>query len=95
MSAAPRPPARAAIVARIGVATSAAGIHAELWLTATPAAVTLTLLEAALIATVILTALFAPSRFSTRAFRMLPFTTPAGERRHPPSKPEKPPDLEP
>lgn len=63
---------------RIGAAT--AGIHAGLWVTTTPAAVALMILEAALATTIILTALFAPSHLSARAFRMLTWTTPDAER---------------
>lgn len=58
-----------------------AGAHAALWLAAPGPAIALTLLEAALTTTVVLTALYAPDPISDRAFRMLPWTTPAQARR--------------
>jgi hypothetical protein len=48
-----------------------------IWWTASTLAVLLAAVEAALIATVVLTALYAPKRISDRAFRMLPRSTPA------------------
>lgn len=64
-------------------ATTIAGAHAALWLTVPWLAITLTLLEAALTTTVVLTALYARTTVSDRAFRMLPWTTPPSERRRP------------
>lgn len=55
-------------------APAVTGVHAGLWLIATPVAIALTSLEAVLAATVILTALFASPLLSERAFRMLPWT---------------------
>jgi hypothetical protein len=58
----------------------AAGIvsaHAALWLAVPHLVVTVTVvLECALATAVILTALYARERYSKRAFRMLPWTTP-------------------
>ncbi|MEU6745148.1 hypothetical protein ABZ914_02855 [Spirillospora sp. NPDC046719] len=65
----------------IGAATTVASAHAALWLAAPWLAITLTLLEAALTVTVVLTALYAPTAISDRAFRMLPWTTPPPARR--------------
>jgi hypothetical protein len=60
--------------ARLGMGVAATGVHAGLWLIATPVAIALTSLEAVLAATVILTALYASPLLSERAFRMLPWT---------------------
>jgi hypothetical protein len=49
--------------------------HTALWLVAPALAASLTMLEAILTVTVILTALYAPVPISDRAFRMLPWTT--------------------
>ena len=56
-----------------GVAT-AVGTHAALWLTIPSLAGIITILEAALAVLIFLTALFAPQKYSDRAFRMLVFT---------------------
>jgi hypothetical protein len=69
--------------ARLGAAAAAAGAHAWLWLIATPVAIALTSLEAALAATVILTALYASPLLSERAFRMLPWTRQPSSARKP------------
>lgn len=58
----------------VSAATTVAGAHAALWLTAPWLAIALTLLEAALTTTVVLTALYATTTISDRAFRMLPWT---------------------
>lgn len=58
------------------VVGSIVGIHAGLWLVAWPVVVAFVSLEAALVTTVILTALFGSPHFSSRAFRLLPRTTP-------------------
>ncbi len=65
------------------VATGAVGTHAGLWLTNPRLAGNITALEAALAMIVFLTALFAPQKYSDRAFRMLVFTArqPADENR--------------
>jgi hypothetical protein len=57
-----------------GVAAGAIGTHAALWLTIPSLAGIITILEAALAMLVFLTALFAPQKYSDRAFRMLVFT---------------------
>ncbi|GAB3977756.1 hypothetical protein GCM10029978_068440 [Actinoallomurus acanthiterrae] len=54
--------------------TTAGLLQIGLWLTAPALAALVTVLEAALTITVILTALYAPKRISDRAFRMLPWT---------------------
>ena len=65
---------RRAGTARLGTAATATGVHAGLWLIATPVAIALTSLEATLATIVILTALYASPLLSERAFRMLPWT---------------------
>lgn len=59
----------------LGATTAATSIHVALWLIASHAAVALTSLEALIASAVILTALYAPTTLSERAFRMLPWTT--------------------
>jgi hypothetical protein len=84
MCAAPESPRhRRPGTARLGTATAAAGVHAGLWLIATPVAIALTSLEAALGTIVILTALYASSLLSERAFRMLPWTRATVAGQHP------------
>jgi len=51
---------------RLGTTVVATGVHAGLWLIAAPVAIALTSLEAALAATVILTALYASPLLSER-----------------------------
>ncbi|MFF7764149.1 hypothetical protein [Streptomyces griseorubiginosus] len=63
---------------------AAAAVHAGLWLTIPVLAVILTMLEAALTATVVLTALYGPNSNSDRAFRMLPWATPPTPRQKAP-----------
>ncbi|MGW5638893.1 hypothetical protein [Streptomyces sp. NPDC003832] len=63
---------------------AAVAVHAGLWLTVPVLALILTVLEAALTATVVLTALYGPESNSDRAFRMLPWTTPPTPRRKTP-----------
>ncbi|MDF5751755.1 hypothetical protein [Spongiactinospora sp. TRM90649] len=67
--------------AKGGALLTVAGVHTALWAGAPGLAAALTLLEAALAATVVLTALYAPERLSDRAFRMLPWTARAPARR--------------
>ncbi|MDN3354925.1 hypothetical protein [Actinomadura sp. DC4] len=55
-------------------------MHTGMWLTAPTLAVVITLLEAVLTVTVVVTALYAPPRASTRAFRLLPWTAPGRSR---------------
>jgi hypothetical protein len=60
-----------------GAAWTIAGLMPfGVWWTAPTLAALLAVVEAALIATVVLTALYAPKHISDRAFRMLPRTTP-------------------
>ena len=67
-----RPPTTSALwSAALGVA----GIRGTLWLTPLHLGEDLVIIEVALAIMVILTALYAPRRFSDRAFRMLPWTT--------------------
>ncbi|MFF4242814.1 hypothetical protein ACFYYL_43735 [Actinomadura geliboluensis] len=66
----------------IGAAITVAGAHAGLWFAAPWLAITLTLLEAALTTVVVLTALYANTTISDRAFRMLPWTTPPSPQQH-------------
>ena len=60
--------------ARLSTTAAATGVHAGLWLIATPVAIALTSLEATLATIVILTALYASPLLSERAFRILPWT---------------------
>ncbi|MFG1620168.1 hypothetical protein ACGFI3_46105 [Nonomuraea wenchangensis] len=60
-----------------------AGVHAGLWLTVPYLAAILVLVEAALAVVVVVTALYAAEPISKRAFRMLPWTTPAPQRPQP------------
>ncbi|MFB8760686.1 hypothetical protein [Streptomyces nigra] len=69
---------------KAGVAAAAVAAHAGLWLALPVLAAILTMLEAALTATVVLTALYGPEPNSDRAFRMLPWTTPPTQRRKTP-----------
>lgn len=64
-------------IAKIGMLCGAAGAHAGMWLAAPVLATICMMLEVALTATVVLTALFAPEPISDRAFRMLPWTKPS------------------
>jgi hypothetical protein len=50
------------------------GTQAALWLTASYLAMAFSILEAVLAITVILTALYAPDKYSIRAFKLLPWT---------------------
>jgi hypothetical protein len=58
------------------VVGSIVGIHAGLWLAAWPVVAASASIELALVTTVILTALFGTPHFSSRAFRLLPWTAP-------------------
>ncbi|MFF7250150.1 hypothetical protein ACFZBU_40450 [Embleya sp. NPDC008237] len=73
-------PHRPTTAAAAGTTCTVAGAHATLWLTAPTAAMVLTVPEAALAVTVVLTALYAPDRLSDRAFRLLPWASPASHR---------------
>jgi hypothetical protein len=57
--------------ARICTTAAAGGVHAWLWLIATPVAIALTSLEATLATVIVMTALYASPLFSERAFRIL------------------------
>lgn len=74
---------------RLGTTVVATGVHAGLWLIAAPAAIALTSLEAALAATVILTALYASPLLSERAFCMLPWTRQPSSASIPAARPER------
>jgi hypothetical protein len=52
-----------------------AGTQAALWVVAPHLAVAVAILESSMAIAVILTALYAPEKYSTRAFRLLPWTT--------------------
>lgn len=70
-------------------ATGAVGTHAGLWLANSSLAVTVLALAAGLAMLVFLTGLFAPEKYSDRAFRMLTFAsrqTTAGRGRSPESE---------
>jgi hypothetical protein len=74
------PPADTSLSRRLLPASTfctVAGVHAGLWLAAPTVAGLLLVTEAVLVVVVVVTALYAPERISDRAFRMLPWTTPA------------------
>ena len=64
---------RASRVVCLASAASGAGTQAALWLIAPHLAVACAIVEIALVITVVLTALFATSQYSNRAFRLLPW----------------------
>jgi hypothetical protein len=59
----------------VGLAGVGTGTQAALWLATPHLAVAITLIEATLVITVILTALYAADKYSARAFRLLPWPT--------------------
>jgi hypothetical protein len=58
----------------VGLAVGGAATNVSLWLV-TPCVATATMLLVALAIMVVLTALYAPTKYSNRAFRMLPWAT--------------------
>ena len=71
---------RTSALARLGTSTVFTGVHAALWLEATPVCIAIVSVEVAVAVTIILTALFACEDLSDRAFRMLPWATPPKRR---------------
>jgi hypothetical protein len=62
---------------RVSSATGVFGVHAITWLAAPRLGQVIIIVEIMLTITVMLTALYAPQEFSSRAFRLLPWPTSA------------------
>jgi hypothetical protein len=61
-----------------GLGVGVLGTHAATWLTAPNLGEIIVLVEIALTAAVIITAIYGPDKYSSRAFRLLPWTASAG-----------------
>ena len=65
---------QAPLAAGLAGAAFGTGTQTALWLTSPYLALAFSMLEAVLAITVILTALYAPDKYSIRAFKLLPWT---------------------